>query len=176
MSSVKWRSFCLGLNVLIHPSKSGPWYLYCSLCTFLMVTSWNWTLLKLPSLAPAHYSGIIMGTIASQITSLTIVYSNVYSDADRRSKKTPKIRVTGHMRGIHRGPVNSPHKWPVTRKMFPFDDVIMFRAESGGIPSQRAFNVWVVKWTFIPHFWISVNNFQYREIITNIAKSNYRYR
>ena len=30
------------------------------------------------------------------------------------------------MRGIHRGPVNSPHKWPVTRKMFPFDDVIMF--------------------------------------------------
>ena len=29
------------------------------------------------------------------------------------------------MRGIHRGPVNSPHKGPVTRKMFPFDDVIM---------------------------------------------------
>ena len=29
------------------------------------------------------------------------------------------------MRGIHRRPVNSPHKWPVTRKMFPFDDVIM---------------------------------------------------
>ena len=27
--------------------------------------------------------------------------------------------------GIHRGPVNSPHKWPLTRKMFPFDDVIM---------------------------------------------------
>ena len=30
------------------------------------------------------------------------------------------------VRGIHRRPVNSPHKWPVTRKMFPFDDVIMF--------------------------------------------------
>ena len=29
------------------------------------------------------------------------------------------------VRGIHRGPVNSPHKWPVTGKMFPFDDVIM---------------------------------------------------
>ena len=29
------------------------------------------------------------------------------------------------VRGIHRRPVNSPHKWPVTRKMFPFDDVIM---------------------------------------------------
>ena len=43
----------------------------------------------------------------------------------RRSKKTSKLRVTGLCRGIHRGPVNSPHKWPVTRKMFPFDDVIM---------------------------------------------------
>ena len=29
------------------------------------------------------------------------------------------------MRGIHRWPVNSPHKGPVTRKMFPFDYVIM---------------------------------------------------
>ena len=29
------------------------------------------------------------------------------------------------MRGIHRGPVNSPHKWPVTWKIFPFDDVII---------------------------------------------------
>ena len=28
------------------------------------------------------------------------------------------------MRGLHRWLVNSPHKWPVTRKMFPFDDVI----------------------------------------------------
>ena len=29
------------------------------------------------------------------------------------------------MWGIHRWPVNSPHKWSVTRKMFPFDDFIM---------------------------------------------------
>ena len=43
----------------------------------------------------------------------------------RRSKKTSKLRVTGLCAGIHRGPVNSPHKGPVTRKMFPFDDVIM---------------------------------------------------
>ena len=41
----------------------------------------------------------------------------------RTSKKTPKLHVTG--RGIHRWPVNSPHKGPVTQKMFPFDDVIM---------------------------------------------------
>ena len=45
----------------------------------------------------------------------------------RRSKKTSKLRVTGLCAGIHRRPVNCPHKWPVTRKMFPFDDVIMSR-------------------------------------------------
>ena len=43
----------------------------------------------------------------------------------RRSKETSKLRVTGLCGGIHRGPVNSPHKWPVARKMFPFDDVII---------------------------------------------------
>ena len=43
----------------------------------------------------------------------------------RRSKKTLKLRVTGLCAGNSPGPVNSPHKWPVTRKMFPFDDVIM---------------------------------------------------
>ena len=42
----------------------------------------------------------------------------------RRSKKTSKLRVTGLCAGIHRGPVNSPHKCPITRKMLPFDDVI----------------------------------------------------
>ena len=63
------------------------------------------------------------GPIASQITSLTIVYSIVYSDADQR--KHPSSASLAFVRVIHRGPVNSPHKWPVTRKMFPFDDVIM---------------------------------------------------
>ena len=42
-----------------------------------------------------------------------------------RSKKTSKLCVTGLCAGNSPGPVNSPHKWPVTRKMFPFDDVIM---------------------------------------------------
>ena len=63
-----------------------------------------------------------MGTVASQITSLTIVYSNVYSGADQR-KHQSSASLT-FVRGIHRGPVNSPHKGPVTRKMFPCDDVI----------------------------------------------------
>ena len=72
-----------------------------------------------------HYSDVIMTTIASQITSLTIVYSTVYSGADQ--SKHQSSASLAFVWGIHRGPVNSPHKWPVMRKMFPFDDVIMLR-------------------------------------------------
>ena len=64
-----------------------------------------------------------MGSMASQITSLTIVYATVYSGADQR--KHQSSASLAFVRVIHRGPVNSPHKGPVTRKMFPFDDVIM---------------------------------------------------
>ena len=64
-----------------------------------------------------------MGGMASQITSLTIVYSTVYSSADQRKhQSSASMAFVG---GIHRSPVNSPHKWTVTRKMFPFDDVFM---------------------------------------------------
>ena len=70
-----------------------------------------------------HYSDVKMGTIASQITSLTIVFSTIYSDADQR--KHQSSASLAFLWGIHWGPVNSPHKWPVTRKNFPFDDVIM---------------------------------------------------
>ena len=48
---------------------------------------------------------------------------NRYSDVNQR--KHQSSASLAFVRGIHRGPVNSPHKWPVTRKMFPFDDVIM---------------------------------------------------
>ena len=72
-----------------------------------------------------------MGAIASQITSLTIVYSIVYSDVDQR--KHQSSASLAFVWGIHRGPVNSPHQWPFTRKMFPFGDVIM---------PERAASVW----------------------------------
>ena len=71
-----------------------------------------------------HYCDVIMGVNASQITSLTIVYSTVYSDVDQRKHQSSASLAI--VWGIHWGPVNSPHKWPVTRKMFPFDDVIMW--------------------------------------------------
>ena len=57
-----------------------------------------------------HYIDVIMSAMSFQITSITIVYSTVYSGADQE---------------IHRWPVNSPYKGPVTRKMSQFDDVIM---------------------------------------------------
>ena len=61
-----------------------------------------------------------MITMASQITSFTIIYSTVI-----QAQIKENIRVTGLRAGNSPGPVNSPHKGPVTRKMFPFDDVIM---------------------------------------------------
>ena len=53
----------------------------------------------------------------------SVVYSTVYPGADQRKHQSPASLA--FVRGIHRGPVNSPHKWPVTRKLFTFDDVIM---------------------------------------------------
>ena len=70
-----------------------------------------------------HYDDVIMTMLASQINSLTVVYSIVYSGVNQR--KHQSSASLAFVREIHRGPVNFPHKWPVTRKMFPFDDVIM---------------------------------------------------
>ena len=69
-----------------------------------------------------------MGAMTSQITSLTIVYSTVYSDADQRKHQSPASLA--FVPGIHRGPGNSPGtgefpaQMAVTRKLSPFDDVI----------------------------------------------------
>ena len=77
------------------------------------------------------YDDVIIGAIASQITSLTIFYSTDYSGTDQ--SKHQSSASLAFVWGIHRGPVNSPHKWPVTRKIFPFDDVIMLLALCEGI-------------------------------------------
>ena len=70
-----------------------------------------------------HYGDVIMGAMASQIASLTIVYTIIYPGEDQR--KHQSSASLAFVRGINRWPVNSPHKWPATRKMFPFDDVMM---------------------------------------------------
>ena len=76
-----------------------------------------------------HYNDVIMSAMACQITSLTIAYSTVYSGTDQR--KHQSSASLAFVRGIHRWPVNSPHKGPVMRKMFPFDDVMTWTAFSG---------------------------------------------
>ena len=62
--------------------------------------------------------------MASQITGVSIVCTTVCSGADQR--KHQSSASLPFVRRIHRSPVNSPHKRLVTRKMFPFDEVIMF--------------------------------------------------
>ena len=95
-----------------------------------------------------HYGDVMMGTIASQITGLTIVYSD-----ERKHQSSTSLAF---MQGIHRGPVNYPHKWPVPQKMFPFDDVIML--------SQNLFthNICFINPSEIFHWSrCSVQNFSY---------------
>ena len=84
---------------------------------------WVNTQVRFLSYMILHYDDVIMTMLASQITSLTVVYSIVYSGVNQR--KHQSSASLAFVREIHRGPVNFPHKWPVTRKMFPFDDVIM---------------------------------------------------
>ena len=64
-----------------------------------------------------------MGAMASQIIGRTIIYSTVYSGTDQRKHQSSALLT--FVRGIHQWPVNFPHKWPVTRKILPFDDAIM---------------------------------------------------
>ena len=65
-----------------------------------------------------HYKDVMMSGMAAHITDVSIVSSS-------SRKKTLKLRVTGLCEGHHWWPMDSRHKGPVTRKMFPFDDVIL---------------------------------------------------
>ena len=71
-----------------------------------------------------HYADVIMSAMASQITGVSNDCSTVCSGADRRTHQSSASLA--FVQGIRRWPVNSPHKGPVTRKMLPFDDVIMY--------------------------------------------------
>ena len=69
-----------------------------------------------------RYSDVIMGTMVSQITSPTDVYATVCSGVEQRKHQSSASLV--FVRGIHRWPLDSPHKGPVTSKMFPDDGFI----------------------------------------------------
>ena len=110
-------------------------------------------------MAKTHYGDVIMGTMASQIT---IVYSTVYSVADQW--KHQSSASLAFVWGIHRGPVNSPQKWPVTRKMLPFDDVMMWILNTWRVDSfpniatcnqttQSAHSLWKVAFRIVHQIW-----------------------
>ena len=117
------------LNVLGVDWFNETWTLHCwFLGSHLSVKSGN-SVRRLGKMYMTHASifhrnyilyYVIISATASQITSLKIVYSTVYSDADQRKQQSSASLA--FVRGIS---VNSPPKIPVTRKMFPFDDVIM---------------------------------------------------
>ena len=91
-----------------------------------------------------------MSVLASQMTSITIVYLTAYWGADQRKHQSSVSQA--FVGGIHRRTVNSPHKGPVTRKIFPFDDVIMVTA------TQAYCNVWtgtipMKEWSFGRILW-----------------------
>ena len=69
-----------------------------------------------------HSSDVIMSSMAPQITGVWMVYSTICSD-QRKHQSSVSLAF---LRGIPRWSVNSPHKGPVTRKMFLFDDIIMY--------------------------------------------------
>ena len=114
-----------------------------------------------------HYSDVIMGEVASQIASVSSVYSTVCLGVDQR--KHQRSASLASVRGIHRWPVNSPHKGPVMRKMFPFDDVIMYSPEAASANINRIFMVggargsacsWGASCFFIPYtynYWGGIN-------------------
>ena len=102
----------------------------------------------------AHYSGVIMIAMASQIIGFSIICSTVCSGADQR-KHQSSFSLT-LMKIIHRWPVNYSHKEPVTRKMFPFDDVI--------IPSITLFGYAVsFRWWSLTNHWSALNSFYSRQ-------------
>ena len=98
---------------------------------------------------------------ASQITSITIIYSTVYIGADQR--KHQSFASLALVREIHRWPVNSPHKRPVTRKMFPFDYVIIprfaipWRHHEAVIVHNICVPIFLVLWQLIPLNWLFCN-------------------
>ena len=102
-----------------------------------------------------------MSAMAYQITSLTIVYSIVYSDADQI--KYQSSASLAFVRGL---PVTSPHKGPVTRKMFPFDDGIMedihdtssLWSEDKPAAKQSTAESRTYLWLFILYSWWSHQN------------------
>ena len=97
-----------------------------------------------------HYGDIIMRTMASQITSLSIVCPSVCSGADQRKhQNSTSLAFVG---GIHLWPVNSLHKGPVTQKILSFDDVIMIISRDNRW-ARVFYRMQELRWNMIKTIW-----------------------
>ena len=110
---------------------------------------------------------VIMGTMASQITGISIVCWYVCSGADQR--KLQGSASPAFLRGIHRGPVVSPHKGPVTGKIFPFDDVII--SPNRRLISARLLLIDLVATNF-SELWIKIQQFSWKRIDLEMVSVN----
>ena len=93
-----------------------------------------------------HYTDVIMSAMVSQITCVSIIWSIICSGADER--KHPSSASLAFVREIHWWPMDSPHKGPVTRKMYPFGNVIMV-----------LFQIWwILKYGFSWRIFVNLEN------------------
>ena len=111
-----------------------------------------------------YYIDVIMSVMASQITSVSIVYSTICSGADRRKRQ--RSASLAFVRGIHQWPVNPPHKGPVMWKMFPFDDVIMHGQYHNTMLHTAHRGYWA-------HCWVNINK-PHLDGWTMVTKAGYR--
>ena len=136
MWCLKFHSNFPVANELMKWAPGQPWFYILSLASL--------------GLKILHYNDVIMSMMASQITSLRVVYSTVYSGADQG--KHQSSASLAFARGIYRRPVNSLHKGLVMRKMFPFDDIIMsivsapFSTDFTPPQITLVYNTWFIIW------------------------------
>ena len=111
-----------------------------------------------------YYNDVMISATASQITNLAIVYSTIYPGADQR--KHQSSASLAFVREIHRWAVNSLHKCPVTRKMFPFGDVIMSCLCRAWGPRICIVFAWSFVWCVIRHIQLLSTSFQVSTMTT----------
>ena len=118
MSSATWRPFCLGFNVLRHSGRFWKFLLcHIVLKEINRIARYVGSGCGIPLRWRHNERDIVSNHQPRECLLSRLIW--------RRSKKTSKLCVIGLCAGNSPGPVNSTRKGPVTRKMFPFDDVIM---------------------------------------------------
>ena len=132
------------------------WWIYLIQCvigiSIICLEIWShvmWCFTSVICLLYFRYDDVIISSMASQTTRLDRLLNRLFR---HRSKKTPTLCFTGRcVREIQCRPVNSSHKGPVTRKVFPFDDVTMVTSICVVVFYYRCINKSLVLYVFHIH-------------------------